>query len=295
MVKRIAKILIPTLLIGFLIWNIGKDWRTVAGYWDNFRILPFLLSFAILLIDYPEGALGWHMVLRKMGINVDFWRSHRVWIIATTSRYIPGSIWQYIGRVELAQKEGIPRNKTLISLLIEAFMVLVAGVFMATLALPFLELKQLGNSIWVFFLPLPLLLLHPNIANKLMGFIAKVSKRSIKKIDVNLDFKKTVSLFPWFAVNFLINGAALYFLVMSLTGSIAVSQLIAFTGFYSLAWVIGYVALFAPAGVGVTEVSLAYLLSFSMPLSLASVIALSYRVFLTTAELAVFLFVLKKG
>lgn len=291
--RKFLKAAIPSILLAFLFWNIAKDWQTVIQYWSNFAIVPFLVSFVFLLADYPEGALGWHIILRKMGINISFLRSLRIWILSTASRYVPGSIWQFIGRVELAQREGITRSKTIASLLLEVFLVLVAGVFMSLLALPFVKLHQLGIGIWIFLLPFPLLLLHPKIANRIIGLLARVSKRDIRKIDVSLSFSDTISAFPWFAVNFLINGIALFFLVTALVGTIEPFWLIAYTGFYALSWVLGYVALFAPAGVGVTEVSLAYLLSFSMPFSLASTIALSYRFFLTIAEILVFLFVLK--
>lgn len=291
--RKFLRAAIPSVLLAFLFWNIVKDWRTVTQYWSNFAIAPVLISFVFLVTDYPEGALGWHIVLRKMGINISFRKSLRIWILSTASRYVPGSIWQFIGRVELAQREGIARSKTIASLLLEIFLVLVAGVFMSLLALPFIKLNQLGIGLWIFLLPFPLLLLHPNIANRIIDLLARISKKDIRRVDVSFSSSDTISAFPWFAVNFLINGTALFFLVTALVGTIEPSWLIAYTGFYALSWVLGYVALFAPAGVGVTEVSLAYLLSFSMPFSLASTIALSYRFFLTIAELLVFLFVIK--
>lgn len=293
MFKRAIKVAIPGLLIGLLMWNIGKDWQTILYYWADFRILPFAIGFSFLLMDYPEGALAWHVILRKMGVQIHVWKSLRVWIVSTTTRYLPGSIWQYISRVELARGMGITRSETLISMMAEAFFALTAGLFLAGLVIPFISFERLNVNFWFLLLPALLLFLHPAIANQMIMFIGKFSKRKIKKMGVSLSLKDTVLIFPWFIVNFLINGLALFFLVLSLTGNLAPTQLLAFTGFYALSWVLGYIAFFAPAGVGITEVSLAYLLSFSMPLSLASAIALSYRFFLTIAELLVFLFVLR--
>lgn len=293
MLKKLLKVSIPLVLITLLFWNISKDWQTVVGYWENFRLAPLIFAFLFLLIDYPEGALGWHAILKKMGAGLRFGESLRIWIISSTTRYIPGSVWQYIGRVELANKAGVPRSQTIFSMSVEAFLALTAGIFVFLLIIPFVQLEQLNINFWLLLLLFPLVVFHPAVANKVIGMIAKISKKNIRRLDVNLGFRDTVSIFPLFVINFFINGIALYLLLLSLSQDLVISQILVLSGFYSLSWVFGYVALFAPAGVGVTEVSLAYLLSFSMPLSLASAIALSYRVFLTMAELLVFVFVLK--
>ena len=65
------------------------------------------------------------------------------------------------------------------------------------------------------------------------------------------------------------------------------------TGFYAFSWAIGFLSLFSPGGVGITEITLSYLLSFFMPLSLASSVAILYRFFLTISELLLFTVALK--
>lgn len=295
--KRIIKFIVPLILLGFLSFKIIQDWSTVEIYLQNFNILPLILGFLVMLTIYPEGALCWWSVLRNMGIKVRLASATRIWIISNTSRYIPGKIWQYLGRIELAKREaGISRGKTIFSLMLEIFLVLIAAGVVSMVALPFVEFKIIGGGMVILLLPLSLILLHPKIANFILRLLAKVSRNKIN-IFFPLSFGSTLSIFPLYILNFLINGLALYLLVVSLYGDINISfyHILAFSGFYAFSWVVGFLSFFAPGGLGVTEITLSYLLGFLMPLSLAFSITLLYRFLLTLAELLIFGLFLKPG
>ncbi len=73
------------------------------------------------------------------------------------------------------------------------------------------------------------------------------------------------------------------------------NSILTFSGFYAFSWVVGFLSFFAPGGLGVTEITLAYLLSFMMPLSLASSITILYRFLLTVAEFLIFSISLRLG
>lgn len=290
--NRLLKFIFPAVLLGFLVGNIVKNWYLVVEQWSSFSIFPFVVGFLFMLLIYPEGAIGWYIVLRKINVKINFKNALRIWVIANTSRYIPGKIWQYLGRIELAKREGTSRAKTFASLLIEIFLVLTAGIFVSLLSLPFLPLKEFAHW-WVFLILFPFLLLHPFLSNKIIDILSKFSKRDFGVVKVNLGFRDTVLSLPWFILNFFINGLALFFLVSSVSQNFNPNLIMALTGFYALSWVIGFVSFFTPGGIGVTEVSLAYLLSTIMPFALASLVALSYRFFLTIAELLVLAVVLR--
>lgn len=291
--KRIFKLLIPSVLLGFLFWNIAQEWQSIFNYKDQLRFTPLILSFLALLAVYPEGAYGWYLILKKNDLKIEPYQAIRLWIISNTARYIPGTIWQFVGRIELARKEaGISRGKTLASLFTETFFILTAGVFVSILAVPFIKLSDIMGHLWILLLIFPFLLLHPAVANKIIRLVGKIVKKDFVSLDINLGAKETALIFPWFVLSFLLNGIALFFLAASIW-DLRPHQFLAFSGFYALSRTLGYLSVFAPGGIGVTEVSLAYLLSTAMPLPLASAIALSYRFFLTIAELIIFLLVLK--
>ncbi len=170
---KFLKFIVPVALFGYLVLNISSDWQSVTPYLVNFNAGFLIIAFLIMLLIYPEGALCWYVVLRKMGFKVNLLRILRIWIISNTGRYIPGKIWQYIGRVELAKREaGIGRTEAIFSLLLEIFLVITAAGLVSTLALPVIGVQNLKKSFIIFVLPAALILLHPKPANFILHLIA---------------------------------------------------------------------------------------------------------------------------
>lgn len=297
-IEKIFKFFIPSVIFFFLGWQVTKDWSQVSGYLQSIRLNYLILVFPLLLMIYPEGALCWWVLLRKLGIKVPFHKAIRIWIIANTSRYIPGKVWQYVGRVELLKREaGVDRPKGLISIIMEIFLVITTAGLVSLLMLPFIELQNLNKSFFIFLLPLSLIFLHPKISSFILNLIARFSKNRIN-LSYSLSFKQLISILPLYILNFLLNGLALYVLTLSLYGehfSANASYMFAFSGFYAFSWAVGFLSFFAPGGLGITEITLSYLLSFVMPLSLASFITILYRFMLTISEFLVFALSLKLG
>lgn len=292
---KIFKFIIPLVLIGFLAQEIISDWTQIAQYWQNFDFRYLFLMFLVTLTIYPEGAFSWHILLGKIGLKRSLEQVFRIWIISNTSRYIPGMIWQYIGRVELGQREAnIDRKSGVASVLLEAFFTLVGAILISLLALPYLKITQLGSFWWIFFILPVLFLIHPTVSFKIITILARFKGYNFKNLNFHLGLSDSIIVAGWYGFNFILNGFALALLSSSFGAvSFDIGKVFVFAAFYSLAWLIGYLSIFAPGGIGVTEVSLAYFLSFFMQFSLASVIALSYRFFLTVAELFMFLLALR--
>lgn len=295
-VKKIIKLLFIITAIAFLLINVLKGWSTVKQYLQNLELLPLVISFLIMLFIYPEGALNYHVLLKSLHVKTSLRKSFYIFIIANTGRYIPGSIWQYLGRIELAKKIiKLDRRLSLIILFIEIILLLTAGSLIAFFIPFFININNLYFGYLLFLLPFSVFFLHPFLFNKLIRFINLLFKKNIDISNFKMDFSKIISVLPFFILNFLLNGLSLFFLIGSLTHDYAVWKILAFSSFFALSWILGYITLIAPAGFGVTEASLALLLGSIMPFPLASSVAISYRFFLVISELITFLVVLKLG
>lgn len=294
--KKFLKVIFPTLLLLLVVLNTIRDWPKTSFFWNKVSLTPLTFSFILLVVVNPIAALGWQKILSSLKYKVKFKNSFRVWIISNTSRFIPGVIWQYIGRVELAKNElGIGRTTTLVSILIESFLVLVAGLIVASLTFLSVSVNLIKFKLWFLLIPLPLLTLHPFFFTKIINFLGRYSfDQNIYRSYRELNLPDIVSSLFCYIINFLFHGIALYFLVNSFVPYQEFSRLISLEGFYSISWVLGYLAIFAPAGLGVTEATLTYLLSLSLPVGLSGSIALTYRLLMSFSELLVFIFVLRK-
>lgn len=290
--KKIFQLIVIIILLGFLIRSITSDWSTILTYWQNLKLNWLILSFMMALLIYPEGALGWYVILKRMRIDVPVLKVIRIWIIANTSRFLPGMIWQYIGRVELS-KNILDRSSATYSMIVEIFLILLAAVLTCLITLPLINLQELEMKWVLLFLPVILILFHPVIFRKIITTLALLFKKKIDLVNFNFGSFEIISTLPYFIINFILNGLALSFLIAAFTGNLTVFNVFIYSGFYAFSWMIGYLAFFAPGGVGVTEVTLAFLLSQQMTLALSSLVVIFYRVALTMAELIIFLVFLR--
>lgn len=290
--KNIFKVLIPILLLAFLLRNVVTNWAQFENYLLNLDVLPLILSFMVMLIIYPEAAFSWYLLIRNDKIKLA--KATRVWVISISSRYIPGTLWQYLGRIELAKSDlNISRKKTIISLIQEIFLSVLAACFVSLFALEFIIPSTQIKYLLFFFLVAGGVMLIPFVSGKILKILLKITKR---KVDGEFAVSNNVNLLlplPFFVFNFILNGLGLLLIQYAFLHNMDLN-LLTISGIYAFSWLIGYFTLIAPGGLGVTEVSLAYFLSIyaQIPLSVASGIALVFRFVLTLAEMAVFLFLL---
>lgn len=290
-IKKILKLLIPFALILFLLQSILLNLQEVSVYFTNLRLIPLILSFSVLMIIYPESGFSWYVVVKKLGVNVKFRNALYIWIVSNTSRYIPGTIWQYVGRVELGQRMGIARKEGMVAVLYETILITISGLLFSIFVLSSGTIMGIELHMILVVILILLIAVNPTVINKALIMFTRISKKKMPSL-IFLTTIDYIQVLPFFVANFLLNGLALMLIVYAFTGSFEIEKLLIFSGMYSLSWLIGYFSIFAPGGIGVTEASLALLLGLLLPLPLSSAIAILYRFLLVIAELLVFIFVL---
>ena len=259
----------------------------------NYRDLFLLILF--LLPIYTLNALAWHLIIYSLGFKIDFLKSFRIWVFSNCGRFLPGAIWQYAGRIYLSSKAGISKTVALTSLVLEAVLVVMVSsttALMSVLLVPLPEhfgrLRNLLSVVvliaWGIFLLILFFLSNDKIVNLATGLFRKIITRGYKleKIKINKIFIP-LTIFIFF-LQFLFGGIVLFFL-SRFAVSLPFVQLPVFVGIYSASWLLGYLTVVAPAGLGVQEASLAGLLSFYMPFPIASVVAIALRISLIASEL----------
>ena len=93
----------------------------------------------------------------------------RIWSTSELARYVPGAVFQVIGRVVLAKAYGIRGSVTSVSQVLELAIFLLANIIVALSCLLYFGVKNLHGPAhhWLIaaaaLLPVLLLLLHPPI------------------------------------------------------------------------------------------------------------------------------------
>jgi uncharacterized membrane protein YbhN (UPF0104 family) len=271
------------VVIAFVAVALRSQWRQVAAAGWHFAPGALTLATVVLGVSFVLVAWLWGVALAARS-PVRVRRGVRIWFLANLARYVPGSVWSYVGAVELARKEGADRHQTLaVMALTQALSV---GVAVLT-GLPVLVAERAslgkaallgaavvaGGAVLVVAARRPLLAL---LARRFPG----VSPRDLVPAPA-----LAARLIAGYALYWVVAGLAFALFVRSLH-PLASADIPAVVAAYAAAYAAGFLALFTPAGLGVREAVLVVALSGVLPAGPAVAVAVGSRLWMTLVELA---------
>lgn len=288
--KSCFKLVLPILIIIFLVWTVLRSWSSLEEKLISANFLYLFLSLGILVGAQVGAAYLWYRLLPPNKIS--FRESFRIFVFSNFGRFIPGVVLHYVARVYLTKKKGIDVKEVVLSVFLEAYYSLLGSAIVSLLAISYIK-KYLPFSQFIIIIFIVAILfvffLSPvrifSIARKI-PFI----KHKIPIFEVPLSYKTHIVLTIWTAFLFLLNGISFY-LISRAFEYVPISNLSVFTGLFSASWIIGFLTPVAPGGLGVTDLSFAYLLLPFFNFSEASFLSLLFRFGFMMSEGVVFLFV----
>lgn len=295
--KKLLSFIVVGLVLGFIFINIFKNIDVLTSVQWDFGGGHLLWIILALLPVYFVNTLSWHLITRSLGLKLSFSQNLRIWVLSNASRFIPGSIWQYAGRVYLSSQRGVPMTMATTALFIEMIFSVLIGTMIILLTLPLIHLSIKYDLFWLgilitLFLVLVILIFS---SDKILSKISLVLKRlsffkgEIKYSKFQRKFIPLILIS--FLMQFLVDSLVLY-LMVGLVVDLKVGDYLVILGVFSLSWLLGYLAFFSPSGLGVQELSIASLLSPMLSFPVASVVAILFRFGLLCSELMVVIVVL---
>lgn len=259
--------------------------KAIISINHNLMIIPIpfamVLSFFGFIILYFILILNWKLILSIFGIEKSLVDITKGYFISFIPRYIPGSVWGYFSRSEwLYQDFRIPHYVTHLSSIIEIIVYLITPLL---LLLDYIFFNKI-IGVCSLVLVISLILVTSVLSKESRGnsFLKKMELISLKRKSKNEPLIIGIALFYW-----LLSGIVVTMLGFALfPDTIKFSSWQLITLLYSIAWVIGFLTPFIPAGIGVREVALTQLLiSFlSLNQNQAVVIAVLTRLFALVVE-----------
>jgi len=283
-VKRIVKIGVILIIFYFLGMNLRRNWGQVDFRQLHFNIRLLIASILFLWVHFLSSVLGWKLILDKLDVSLPFLKGIKIMFYSQLGKYLPGKIWTFTGRMYFCQKVGIPNSKTFISMVLELALTVLSGIliFLISLLLGSRFKMDINPFLLVIVAVLIITMIHPKILVRLINFFLRWLKKEQIKIDLN--FSQIFVLTAYYCIIWFCFGIAFYFLINSVT-FITPSKIPIITGSFAISSTIGVMALFAPAGLGVREGILSLLLSNFFPLSLAILLSLLCRIWVSIGEL----------
>lgn len=280
-------ILLIASLLSILCWQFVHAWRNLPP--DFFLHLNYpllLLSLAALVPALLFVSLRWSLTLRAMSVPIEWWTSIRIWFLSQAGRYLPGGVWSYVGRFYLGRAE-MAQETVIASMVLETGLRVISELLVFLFSLPFwVDIDFIGTK--VILLPLGgiglgLFLLQPSLLEK-FSRLKILQKIGLRPLDLSgLRYCTMLTLLAYYILTVLMVGSAFYLLVATFY-PISIRLLPALTGGFAISMVIGFLVPFVPGGWGVREGILAFLLSRMMPPSVAIVISIVARIWLSLGE-----------
>lgn len=243
-------------------WDVVRDRVYTMNWW---RVLAASALFAVVLFVFR--AMVWRRLLKNFGHKLPTWAATRIWSTSELARYLPGSIWQVVGRVYLAKPYGVRGSVVSTSQIMELALFLLANLIVALGALVFLGLRSFHGvaRFWMIvaavLVPLLSLVLHPKIFYTLADkVLTKLKKPPVRK---RMRWRTLIHLLLWNVIGLLAQGMAIYLVVFRLL-HLPIEKWWVVTGAYCLAWCAGFLAFWAPGGLGVREAVFIAAMSFTL-------------------------------
>lgn len=240
----------------------------------------FGASCLLLLFGYFGTGLLWGHIVRGLGgPTLPRSESVRLFMVANLGRYVPGKVWQIAGLVALSRREGIPASTA------TAAAVLGQGIGLASATI--IGLTSLwgiaDEATWRWILPTvllggTLLGLAPPVFHALVGTWFRLAKTEPPQ---DLIPARAAGWFALGLANWATYAVAFWLLVEGLGLDAA---LLPSASAFAAAYVLGYVVVFAPAGLGVREGFLVALMAPQVGAGPAGAVAVIARLWATIIE-----------
>ncbi|GBE14883.1 hypothetical protein BMS3Abin14_00936 [bacterium BMS3Abin14] len=281
-VLNLIFILILCIFAGIFVFrNRTEIWSLFENANIGLLLLALLLHFVFVLF---QGVLG-VSVLRSTGASVSYSQGLPVFCLSLFGKYIPGKVWVVTSRTVFFARRNIRTTQVVAAAVQEHIFVILSGLIMALVFYPALFGKTALAASAGFLVLGAIVLVPPRKIHRLIDrVLALFRKEPLERWASRGDVLRYMFLY---SANWFILGFALVLLARSMFPPIPLNIFLPWTGLYALAVSAGFLAIFAPGGIGVREGI--FFLGFSTQLSTldAGTLTIMTRVTVTLAELMV--------
>jgi len=260
-------------------------WGELSQYRWQINLFPLALSFVAYSGALVMGGLGWHWIITTLGGRSGFRRDLKLYFYANLNKRLPTPLWFLAGRLHLYEEEGLSKAVTSAATFLEMAMIALSGVVVFLTTSSMLALPGSWNSAQIVAIaalgPLAIIVARPDILIRLLSPLATRAHVDLGNVEVRA--RDTLLWTAWYCLDWFLGGFILLFLIRSVF-PLNISSLPRMIAIWTLSGLVGLLNFTVPLGIGVRELTLAYLLTSVLPLSVAVVISVGSRFWLTLGE-----------
>ncbi len=245
------------VVVYFFYREFKSSWEVLHNYQFSIKLNYIIISFVITSIAFLLDAFILQICINKYigKKNISFLTSVVVLNISNVFKYIPGLIWGYTAQILWFSKKGISKYEVLYANFICSISAIIVAIFLGIMYsrdyFPIMGFKS--EVILLVLLILDLLFIFCN--STLTNFLIRVINRSFNRGIQILDTPKflLISIQMIYLIQWNLLGLGGYFLAQGIGLEISFTHFYALLASMSLSWVIGYLSVITPGGLGVRE------------------------------------------
>lgn len=280
--RSLIGIAIAVVILVFLARAIWRSWATVSTYPWHFDARWLSASAVLAWVSFFFFIWLWRFQLHVLtGQLLAFKTAFRIWVLSNLGKYVPGKVWAVAGMVYMLRKEKVASsNAVSSSILHQAYSIAASGLF----AVVILGTEVFSGLTWISWIAggfVLVIVLYPPLFAWFVNLGLRLFRRG--PIEITISPLRALGIFLVYLLSWIVYGVSLWTMLKGLSptdigiweGSAA----------FVAAYLIGFLAVFAPGGLGVREGVLTLLLSTHMDASLAGVVAVASRLWTSVVEL----------
>jgi uncharacterized membrane protein YbhN (UPF0104 family) len=267
----------------FVAHAVYHQWDAIRAFQWHLQAGWLLLSAGLAWLDSVLLVQLWRILLGIVsGRRIRLGSAYRISVLANLGKYIPGKVWSVMGMVYLLKDEGVPTSAALVATALHQAFTIIPGAVLISVVLGAGVWGHLPAAAIIVGLAVSVTILYPPLFSKLLNLGLRIFRRPT--ITFRLSFARAFVLFWLYILAWIIYGAA--FWAMTLGLGLPPGPFWPVVAAYGAAYLIGFLALFAPGGLGVREGMLTVLLAPYLPQGLSVAVAVMSRFWMTIIELA---------
>jgi hypothetical protein len=284
---RAAQWLVGLAIIAFAARSLAANWTALRSQHLDFRIgVGWLVLSAVLVWTmYACLIVAWRVMLAGWGQRLDGWTAARIWTVSSLGKYLPGKVWAVAGMALMAQRAGIAPWAATGSAVVLQVLAIGTGAAVAGLTgRRALESAHPGAGLALLLLiggaVLGVgLLLWPPVLRRLLRLAAPDAETRGPPAVSGIVVGIVANSVAWLGY-----GGSLWLLARGLLPELALRPSLA-VAVFTASYLAGFLALFAPGGLGVREGLFILMLQAPLGIGAATALALASRLLLTVTEL----------
>jgi hypothetical protein len=273
-------------------WAIYKEWPALQESLHEVAWGAFASSLILyVLVIFSIGVVPW-VAVRSLGVRFSFLKVSIIYFFTQALKYLPGGLWALPGRMAAYRLLGVERARAIIGVFREATILFLGaacvGFLGLVLQLPVSDKLRVMIGVGALGSAGIILLTHvPGFWRFLstFRFLKPLKVETYVQVDSeDLGWGWIVKAFLASGAFWLLMGLPFRMLAIAVAPSAAAMSWLEAASIFALAWCAGAFVVFAPAGIGVREAALSFLLTHVMPIGSALSLAVLSRIAWVIAE-----------